>query len=183
MQIYANLFKINEKCYFSSISWPILFVLSDRAWWGLQNFYTVFWNSLIMQIYSKSTKKCYFSISWAILILFGLSDRAWWGLQNFYTEFWNSLIMQIYANLFKINEKCYFSILQRILILFVLSDRAWWGLQNFYTEFWNSLIMQIYSKSTKNATSLFLGRFWFCLVYLIGLGGGFKTSTQNFEIH
>ena len=23
----------------------------------------------------------------------------------------------------------------------------------------------------------------FCLFYLIGLGGGFKTSTQNFEIH
>ena len=34
--------------------------------------------------------------------------------------------------------------------------------------------MQIYSKSTKNATSLFLGPFWFCLFYLIGLGGGFK---------
>ena len=41
---YANLFKINEKCYFSVISWPILiqFVLSDRAWCGLQNFYTEF---------------------------------------------------------------------------------------------------------------------------------------------
>ena len=69
-----------------------------------------------------------------------------------------------------------------------LSDRAWWGLKNFYTEFWNSLIMQIYAnlfrKSTKNATSLsFLGRFWFCLFYLIGLGVGFKTSTKNFEIH
>ena len=187
---YANLFKINEKCYFSVISWPILilFVLSDRAWCGLQNFYTEFWNSLIMQIYAnlfKINEKCYFSsISWAILILFDLSDRAWWGLQNFYTEFWNSLIMQIYANLFKINEKCYFSTSQRILILFVLSDRAWWGLRNFYTEFWNSLckFMQIYSKSTKNATSLFLGWFWFCLFYLIGLGGGFKTSTQNCEI-
>ena len=101
----------------------------------------------------KINKKCYFSISWAILILFVLSDRAWWGLQNFYTEFWNSLVMQIYANLFKINAKCYFSISQRILILFVLSDRAWWGLRNFYTELWNSLIMQIYSKSMKNATS------------------------------
>ena len=66
------------------------------------------------------------------------------------------------------------------LILFVLSDRAWWGLQNFYTQF--SLFMQIYSKSTKNATSLFLGRFQICLFFLIGLGGGFKTSTQNFEI-
>ena len=114
MQIYANLFKINEKCYFSSISWPILilFVLSDRAWWGLQNFYTEFWNSLIMQIYAnlfKINEKCYFSISWPILILFVLSDRAWWGLRNFYTEFWNSLIMQIYANLFKINKKCHLS--------------------------------------------------------------------------
>ena len=121
-------------------------------------------------------------ISWPILILFVLSDRAWCGLQNFYTEFWNSLIMQIYANLFKINEKCYSVISWPILILFVLSDRAWCGLPNFYTEFWNSLIMQIYSKSTKNATSLFRSGFWFCLFYLIGLGGGFKTSTQNFEI-
>ena len=180
--------KINRLvCFFSVISWPILIVLSDRAWCGLQNFYTKFWNSLIMQIYAnlfKINEKCYFSvISWPILILFVLSDRAWCGLQNYYTEFWNSLIMQIYANLFKINEKCY-SISWAILILFGLSDRAWWGLQNFYTEFWNSLIMQIYSKSTKTATSLsFLGRFWFCLFYLIGLGAGFKTTTQNFEIH
>ena len=54
MQIYAKLFKINEKCYFSVISWPILilFVLSDGAWCGLQNFYTEFRNSLckFMQI-------------------------------------------------------------------------------------------------------------------------------------
>ena len=113
---YANLFKINEKCYFSVISWPILIllVLSDRAWCGLQNFYTEFWNSLIMQICAnlfKINEKCYFSvISWPILILFVLSDKAWCGLQNFYTEFRNSLIMQIYANLFKIYEKCYFSI-------------------------------------------------------------------------
>ena len=41
----------------------------------------------------KKKKKCYFSISWPILILFVLSDRAWWGLQNFYTELIN------YANL------------------------------------------------------------------------------------
>ena len=86
-----------------------------------------------MQIYAnlfKINKKCYFSISWPILILFVLSDRAWWGLQNFYTELIN------YANLFKINEKCYFSSISwPILIIFVLSDRAWWGLRNFYTEF------------------------------------------------
>ena len=36
--------------------------------------------------------------------------------------------------------------------------------------------MQIYSKSMKNATSLsFLGRFWFCLVNLIGLGSGLRN--------
>ena len=41
MQTYANLLKINENAT-SVISWPILimFVLSDRAWCGLQNFYT-----------------------------------------------------------------------------------------------------------------------------------------------
>ena len=89
MQIYANLFKTNEKCYVSVISFPILilFVLSDRAWCGLQNFCTEFWNSLIMQIYAhlfKINKKCYFSvISWPILILFVLSDRAWCGLPKF----------------------------------------------------------------------------------------------------
>ena len=115
------------KCYFSVISWPILilFVLSDRAWSGLQNIYTDFWNSLIMQIYAnlfKINEKCYFSvISWPILILFVLSDRAWCGLQNFYTEFLNSLIMLIYANLFKINEKCYFSVISwPILIVYFI---------------------------------------------------------------
>ena len=41
-----------------SISWAILilFASSDRAWWGLRNFYTELWNSLFMQIYSKSMK-------------------------------------------------------------------------------------------------------------------------------
>ena len=75
-------------CFFSVHSWPILilFVLSDRAWCGLQNFYTEVWNSLIMQIYAnlfKINEKCYFSvISWPILILLVLSDRAWCGLQT-----------------------------------------------------------------------------------------------------
>ena len=166
-----------------SLSWPILilFVLSDRAWWGFktstQNF-EIHYLCKFIQIYSKSMKNAT-SLFLGRFWLFVLSDRAWWGLQNFYTVFWNSLIMQIYANLFKINEKCYFSISWAILILFGLSDRAWWGLQNFYTEVWNSLIMQIYSKSTNNATSpLFPADFAFCLFYLIGLGGGFKTSTQ-----
>ena len=63
--IYANLFKINKNCYFSiSQRILILFVLSDRAWWGLQNFYTELWNSLIMQIYAnlfKISEKCHLS--------------------------------------------------------------------------------------------------------------------------
>ena len=132
----------------------------------------------------SNSKPNFSVISWPILILFALSDRAWCRLQNLYTELWNSLIMQIYANLFKINAKCYFSVISwPILILFGLSNRAWWGLQNFYTEFWNSLIMQIYaySKATKNATSLFHSGFWFCLFYLIGLGG-FKTFTEKLLI-
>ena len=51
MQIYS---KNNKNCFFSLISWPIfiLFVLSDRARWRLQNLYTKFWNSLIMLIYA-----------------------------------------------------------------------------------------------------------------------------------
>ena len=113
MQIYANLLKINEKCYFSPISWPILilFVLSDRALWGLQNFYTEFWNLLIMQIYANLYKKKQKMLLLYFLADFDsvLSDRAWWGLRIFYTEFWNSLIMQIYTNLFKINKKCHLS--------------------------------------------------------------------------
>ena len=44
--------------------------------------------------------------------------------------------------------------------------------------------MQIFPKITKIASSpTFLDRFSFCLFDLIGLGGGFKTSTQNFEIN
>ena len=35
----------------------------------------------------------------------------------------------------------------------------------------------------QNATpSPFLTRFWFCLLYVIALGEGFKTSTQNFDL-
>ena len=104
---------------------------------------------------------------------------------KFVRGLWNGLRTCVCQSVRPCIKICFFSVISwPILILFVLSDRAWWGLQNFYTEFWNSLIMQIYSKSMKNATSpLFLGRFRFCLFYLIGLGGGFKTSTQNLEIH
>ena len=52
MQIYS---KNNKNCFFSLISWPIfiLFVLSYRARWRLQNLYKKFWNSLIMLIYAN----------------------------------------------------------------------------------------------------------------------------------
>ena len=112
MQIYSKSMKNATSLSFLGRFWFCLFYLIGL---GAGFFYTEFWNSLIMQIYAnlfKINEKCYFSISWAILILFGLSDRAWWGLQNFYTEFWNSLTMQIYANLFKINEKCHLSSIQ-----------------------------------------------------------------------
>ena len=62
MQIYSK----STKNATSPIPWAILilFGLSDRAWWGLQNFYTEFLNSLIMQIYEnlfKINEKCHLS--------------------------------------------------------------------------------------------------------------------------
>ena len=145
-----------------------------------------------MQIYSKNNKNCFFLISWPIFILFVLSDRARWGLQNLYTKFRNSIIMLIYANLFKIttknHKKCFFSFIsQPILIWFALSGRAKLGTLNFYTEFWDFAPLINYGNlckfiPPKNASSpSFLDRFSFCLFYLIGLGRGFKTCTQNFR--
>ena len=138
---YANLFKINGKCHLSILQRILIpFVLSDRAGWGLQNFYTEFWNSLMMQIYAnlfKINEKCYFSILQRLLILFDLSDR---GERGLWTKLHRILKFVNYANLCKFiqnQQKCYFFILQRILIpwiLFVLSDRAGWRLPNFYTE-------------------------------------------------
>ena len=101
MQIYSEI--TTETWRFSVIFWPILilFVLSDRAWCGLQNFYTELWNSLIMQIYAnlfKIKEKCYFSvISWPILILFVLSDRAWCRASKLLHRIVKFLIMQIYS--------------------------------------------------------------------------------------
>ena len=162
MQIYANLFKINEKCYFSVISWPILilFILSDRAWCGLQNFCTKIWNSLIMQIYAylfKINEKCYFSISWPILILFRLSDRAWWGLQNLYTEFWNSLIMQIYANLFKINEKCHLSSIQKSQQICTSGGDVYYASRNLL-----STCLKLWRLHFKNCWTLMSVVVWWC---------------------
>ena len=140
---------------------------------------------------------CFFSIiSWPIFILFVLSDRARWRLQNLYTKF-SKLIN--YANLCKCiqnhhkknHQKCFSSFMsQPILIWFALSGRAKFGTLNFYTELWDfaSLInygnlCKFIPKITNIASSSFLYWFSFCLFYLIGLGGGFKTCTQNFEIH
>ena len=149
-----------------------------------------------MQIYSKNNKNCFFSlISWPIFILFVLSDRARWRLQNLYTK---CLKLINYANLCKCiqnhtkkkNHKKCFSISQPILIWFALSGRAKFGTLNFYTELWDFAPLIKYGnlckfipKITNIASPSFLYRFSFCLFYLIGLGGGFKTCTQNFEIH
>ena len=139
-----------------------------------------------MQIYSKNNKNCFSLISWPIFILFVLSDRARWRLQNLYT--FSKLIN--YANLCKFiqnHKKCFF-ISQPILIWFALSGRAKLGTLNFYTEFWDFALLINYGnlckfipKITKIASSSFLDRCLFCLFYLIGLGGGFKTCTQNFR--
>ena len=134
---YANLFKINKKCYFSPISWPILilFVLSDRAWGGLQNFYTEFWNSLIickfMEILSKSmkiaTSLSFLGQVWFCLIycprLTKLVRGLWNGLHTCVCPCVRVSVRPC------INTKGYFSSISwPILILFVLSDRAWCGL-------------------------------------------------------
>ena len=102
------------------------------------------------------------------------------------------LSMVIYANLFEITKKFFFSFIsQPILIVIALFGRAELCTLNFYTEFWNFAplinygnLFKFIPKITKIASSpTFLDRFSFCLFYLIGLGGGFKTCTQNFEIH
>ena len=146
--MYSKSMKNATSLSFLGQFWFCLF-LSDRAWCGLQNFYTEFWNSLIMQIYANSFKineKCYFSvISWPILILFVLSDRAWCGLQNFYTEFWNSLIMQIYANLFKINEKCHLSSIQKSQQICTSGGDVYYASRNLLSTcfIWNCLSIDI----------------------------------------
>ena len=163
MQIYS---KNNKNCFFSLISWPIfiLFVLSDRARWGLQNlykFFSQFNNYANLCKFIQNHKKCFFSfISQPILIWFALSGRAKLGTLNVYTEFWDFAPLVNYGNLCKFIPKknCFFSLISLpIFILFVLSDRARWGLQNLYTKFWNSLIMLIYAnlfKITKKCLEL-----------------------------
>ena len=63
---------------------------------GLQNFYTEFWNSLIMQIYSKSMKMlllCHFLADFGFCLFW--SDRAWCGQYNPLTE--GSLVDRLLA--------------------------------------------------------------------------------------
>ena len=45
-----------------------------------------------------------------------------------------------------------------------------------------SVLPSVHSLQNASSSS-FLNRFWFWLFHKIGLGGGFKTSTQNCEIH
>ena len=87
--------------------------------------------------------------------------------------------------------KCYsFAICNPISILFALCDSTRWELQNLYTEFWpltpltfDLHIWPILYILLQNATPLlFLTRFRICLLYVIALGEGFKTSTQNFDL-
>ena len=139
-----------------------------------------------MQIYSKK-KNCFFLISWPIFIPFV------WRLQNLYTKFINyANLCKCIQNYQKNHQKCFFSFIsQLILIWFALSGRAKFGTLNFYTELWDFAPLINYGnlckfipKITKIASSpSFLYWFSFCLFYLIGLGGGFKTCTQNFEIN
>ena len=100
MQIYS---KNNKNC-FSLIG-------SDWARWGLQNLYTEFQNSLIMQIYAtdlckfiQNHKKCLF-ICQLIFIWFALSGRTKFGMPNFYTEFRNFAPYVNYCNLCKLIHK------------------------------------------------------------------------------
>ena len=199
MVIYANLFEITKKCFFSFIFRPILIVIAlfGRAELRTLNLYTKFWNFAPLINYGNLCKfipNITKIASSTFFILFVLSDRARWGLQNLYTNFRNSLIMLIYANLFKITnkitQKCFF-ISQPILIYFALSGRAKLGTLNFYTEFWDFAPLINYGNLCKFIPKIakiascpsFLDWFSFCLFCLIGLGGGFKTCTQNFEIH
>ena len=92
---------------------------------------------------------------------------------------------------FPINAtKCYsFAISNPISILCTLCDSTRWELQNFYTEFWplssltfNLDFIRIMYTLLQNTTPMpFLTRFRFCLLYVIALIEGFKTSTQNFD--
>ena len=208
--IYGNLCKCtrnHKKYFFSFISRPILiwFALSGRAKFGTLNFYTEFWDfsplinygnlcKFIPKITKIASSPSFLDrFSFCLFYLIGLGG----GFKTCTQNFRNWLIMLIYANVFKITTKknhqtCFFSFIsQPILIWFALSGRAKFGTLNFYTELWDFAPLINYGnlykfipKIKKIASSpSFLYRFSFCLFYLIGLGGGFKTCTNFFEIH
>ena len=178
--VRAQNFKV---CFFSVIFWPILilFVLSDRAWCGLQNCLHRILKFInyanLFKIMKNATSLSFLGRFWFCLFyLIGLGA----GFKTTTQNFWNSLIMQIIQNQWKMLLLCHFlTDFDSVCYLIGLGAAS-----KLVDRILNSLIMQNLFKSMKNATSLsFLGRFWFCLFYLIGLGAGFKTSTQNFEIH
>ena len=187
MQIYSKSMKNATSLSFLGRFWFCLFYLIGLGA-GFKTSTQNFEINLLckfMQIYSKSMKNAtslsFLGRFWFCLFyLIGLGAGFKTSTQNFEIH---------YANLFKINEKCYFSVISwPILFLFVLSDRAWCGLQNFYHRILKFINYANLCKFIQNQWKMlllchFLGRFWFCLFYLIGLGAGFKTSTQNFEIN
>ena len=146
-----------------------------------------------MQIYSKKKKiasspSFLDRFSFCLFYLIGLG-----GLQNLYTKF-SKLIN--YANLCKCIQNHNNKKSQKNASSPSFLNQFWFGLLylvgtlNFYTELWDFAPLINYGnlckfipKVTKIASSSFLYRFSFCLFYLIGLGGGFKTCTQNFKIH
>ena len=91
MQIYSK----NKKNCFFHISWPIfiLFVLSDRARWGLQDLYTKFRNSLIMQIYAN---------------LFKITNKITKNASHsFLNRFWFSLLYLVSSGILRVLGKKY----------------------------------------------------------------------------
>ena len=57
-----------------------------------------------------------------------------------------------------------------------------WRPSSVRPSFRPSVLPSVHSFQNASSSS-FLNRFWFWLFHKIGLGGGFKTSTQNCEIH
>ena len=210
--IFFNLCKFirnHKKCFFSFISQPILILIAlfGRAELCTLNFYTEFWNYTPLINYGNLCKinpkitKIASSPTFLDRFSFCLFDLIGLG-GGFKTSTQNCEINQLckfkinqlckFMQIFRNHKKCFFSFIsQPILIVIALFGRAELCTLNFYTEFWNYTplinygnLCKINPKITKIASSpTFLDRFSFCLFDLIGLGGGFKTSTQNCEIN
>ena len=95
-------------------------------------------------------------------------------------------MQQIYANLFKITKNTSSSFVNwflfGLLYLVELSLVRQASTQNLEILLHNLLIV-IYANLFKNASSpSFLDRFWFCLLYLIGLIGGLKICFKSHKL-